>query len=173
MFEALAKLLKALNSDRAPGQISSAFVFAMFMGFTPTLGLHSIILLLLVLVLRVHLASFIVAWGLFSGAAYLLDPVFNDIGSSLLTRIEWQAFWADLYQSTAWRLTRFNNTTLIGSLVFSLIAALPLFFLSNWLINKYRQRFLVWINKSKVMQVIKASRFYQLIAKANEVREAV
>lgn len=173
MLEMLAKLLKALNSDRAPGQISSAFVFAMIIGFTPTLGLHSFVLLLLVLILRVHLASFIVAFGLFSGLAYLLDPLFNDIGYQLLTRTEWQAFWTELYQSTAWRVTRFNNTTLLGSLVVSLVLALPLFFLSNWLIKKYRERFLVWINKSKMMQVFRANKFYQLIAKANEVREAI
>jgi uncharacterized protein (TIGR03546 family) len=173
MLEMLAKLLKALNSDRAPGQISSAFVFAMIIGFTPTLGLHSFVLLLLVLILRVHLASFIVAFGLFSGLAYLLDPLFNDIGYQLLTRTEWQAFWTELYQSTAWRVTRFNNTTLLGSLVVSTALALPLFFLSNWLIKKYRERFLVWINKSKMMQVLRANKFYQLIAKANEVREAI
>lgn len=173
MFEMLAKLLKALNSDRAPGQISSAFVFAMIIGFTPTLGLHSLVLLLLVLLLRVHLASFIVAFGLFSAMAYLLDPIFNDIGYQLLTRAEWQGFWTELYQSTAWRVSRFNNTALLGSLTFSLVMALPLFFLSNWLIKKYRERFLVWINKSKLMQALRANKFYQLIAKANEVREAI
>ena len=173
MFEAFAKLLKALNSDRAPGQISSAFVFAMIMGFTPTLSIHNLVLLLLVLVLRVHLASFIVAFGLFSAVAYLLDPVFNEIGAYLLTRVEWQNFWTELYQSTAWRLTRFNNTTLLGSLAFSLTMALPLFFLSNGLIKKYRQQFLAWINKSKLMQIIRANKFYQLIAKANEVREVI
>ena len=66
MLRAIAKLLKALNSESNPVQISLAFCFALIAGFTPLLSLHNLLVLFLVLILRVNLSAFILGLGVFS-----------------------------------------------------------------------------------------------------------
>lgn len=162
MLTLLAKLLKALNSEASPSQISLAFVLGMILGYTPLWSAHNIIIVLLALVLRINLTGFILAWGVFSGFAYLLDPVFIALGESLLTNPDLKAIWSSLYVSEVWRVTRFNNTLVLGSLVVSLALALPMFFVFNFLIRQYRDRIFAWVQKSRVMQMLKANKFYRI-----------
>ena len=78
MLSLLANLLKALNSNAAPAQISLAVCFAAIMGLTPLYAPHNVLLLLLVALIRVNLTSFLLAFAFFSGLAYALDPLFQD-----------------------------------------------------------------------------------------------
>lgn len=169
----LAKLLKALNSESEPGQISLAFVLGMFIGLTPLMTPHNLVILLLALMLRVNLSGFFLAWAAFSGIAYLFDPLFGLTGEYLLTHSALQAFWTELYNSTAWRLTQFNNTIVAGSMALSLGLAIPLFFISQILIKNYRQRLQAWIEKTRIGQFIKASKLYKIYAALSESESAL
>lgn len=162
MLTALAKLLKALNSEASPGQISMAFVLGMIMGLTPMWSAHNIIVVLLALVLRINLTGFLLAWGLFSGIAYVIDPIFIQAGERILGSPELASFWTSLYQSDAWRVTHFNHTLTMGSLLVSLVAAIPFFFLCNFLIHQYRDKLFAWVQKSKLAQMLKASKLYKI-----------
>ena len=162
MLTILAKILKILNSETEPFQISLALCFALVAGFTPLWSLHNILVLLLVLVLRVNLATFALAWLGFSGIAYLLDPLFHRFGYTILTAASLQSLWTTLYNSTVWRLTHFNNSLLMGSLVISIILFVPLFLISTLIIKKYREHILAWVMKTRMMQALKASKFYHL-----------
>lgn len=173
MLQQLAKLLKALNAETAPWQISLAFVLALVMGFTPLFSLHNLLVLLLALVLRVNLSAFILALGFFSGMAYLLDPLFIRVGESLLLKPELKGFWTGLYQNDFWRLAHFNHTLTLGSAVVSLALSLPLFFLFRWLIVKYRSHVLAWVRRSHMMQVLKASKLFKLYQTMSNVGEMV
>jgi len=161
MLRLIAKLLAVLNSETHPGQISLGFCFAMIAGFTPLLSLHNLLVLLLVLVLRVNLAAFLLGLGVFSGMAYLLDPIFHWNGFQMLTMPSLEGVWTSMYNCPIGRLSRFNNTIVMGSLVFSLALFVPLYILSNILIARYRAHVLAWIEKSRLMQVFKASKLYQ------------
>ncbi|MDY6842896.1 MAG: TIGR03546 family protein [Thermodesulfobacteriota bacterium] len=160
MLKMIAKLLKLLNSETDPYQISLAFGFSMIAGLTPLLSLHNLLLLFLILFLRVNLSSFIVGLIFFSGVAYLLDPFFNWFGLLILTMSSLEGFFTMLYNSTLWRFEGFNNSIVMGSLIFSLLFFVPLFLLTNMLIRKYREHIMVWIQKSRVMQAIKATKLY-------------
>ena len=160
MLKMIAKLLKLLNSETDPYQISLAFGFSMIAGLTPLLSLHNLLLLFLILFLRVNLSSFIVGLIFFSGVAYLLDPFFNWFGLLILTMSSLEGFFTMLYNSTLWRFEGFNNSIVMGSLIFSLFFFVPLFLLTNMLIRKYREHIMVWIQKSRVMQAIKATKLY-------------
>ena len=173
MLNQLAKLLKALNAETAPWQISLAFVLAMMMGFTPLISLHNLLLLLLVLVLRVNLSAYILALGFFTGMAYLLDPLFIRVGESLLLDPDLKRLWTSLYQSDVWRLAHFNHTLTLGSLVVAAALALPLFFIFRWLIVRYRSHLLAWVRKSQMMQVLKASKLFRLYQTVSDVGEMV
>ncbi len=162
MLRLIARFLRVLNSETNPGQISLGFCFAMVAGLTPLMSLHNLVVLLLILILRVNLSAFLLGLGVFSGVAYLLDPLFHWYGLHILTALSLEGLWTSLYNSTLWRLARFNNTIVMGSMVFSLALFVPLYFLSNALIRRYRAHVLAWIQKTRLMQIFKASKVYQL-----------
>jgi uncharacterized protein (TIGR03546 family) len=162
MLRLLAKTLKVLNSEADPAQISLALVLALVMGFTPFWSLHNLIVLLLVLVLRANLSTFILGLAVFGSLAYLLDPLFHRLGLVLLTADPLTGFWTSVYNTIPGRLDRINNTVVAGSLAFSMVVAFPVFLLFNLLIRKYRERIKTWVEKSHIAQAIKANRFYRI-----------
>ena len=121
MIKMIAKFLKVLNSETEPGQISLAFCLAMILGLTPLMSLHNLLVILLVLLVRVNLSACILGWVFFSGIAYILDPLFNLIGLAVLTSQGLEGLWTSLYNITLFRLAKFNNSIVMGSLLFSLI----------------------------------------------------
>lgn len=162
MIAMLAKLLKALNSDSAPGQIALAFALALITGLTPLLSLHNVLILFIACIVRINFGAFLLGTLFFSGLAYLIDPAAISLGESLLNNTSYQAFWIDLYQSDFWRATRFNNTLVLGSLVIAIIAFIPVLLISLWLISAYRHKLMAWVDKLKIMKVLKASKFYKV-----------
>lgn len=162
MLRIVAKFLRVLNSETEPGQISLAFCFSMIAGLTPISSPHNILVFLLVLLLRVNLSAFLLGLALFSGVAYLLDPLFHSIGLAVLTANPLESIWTSLYNVTIWRIERFNNTVVMGSLAFSLVFFIPLLFLSNAGVRRYREHVLKWIQKTRVMKFLATSRFYQI-----------
>ncbi len=160
MITLLAKALKVLNAEAAPAQISAAFCLALFFSFMPFLTLQHVILLFLVLVLRVNLTGFILGWMVFSAAAFILDPLFHRLGMAVLSADALSGLWRTLYESAFWHLTRFNNTVVMGGFIAALVLFLPLYFVSNALIRRYREHFMIWLQKTRLAQVIKGSRIY-------------
>src|SRR5690554_613904 len=119
MLSILAKLLKALNSEASPSQISLAVCFALIMALTPLLSWHNAIVLLLALVIKVNLSAFIVSLGLFSLLAWFVDPYSASLGEQILTAPGLQETWTSLYQIDFLRITKFNHTLVMGGLVVS------------------------------------------------------
>jgi uncharacterized protein (TIGR03546 family) len=148
------KLLRIIGSETEPGQISLGFAFALIAGFTPLVSLHNLLVLFLILILRVNLSAFLFGLAFFSGLAYLLDPLFHRIGLAVLTAGSLEGLWTTLYNSTLWRLERFNNSIVMGSLIVSLLLFVPFYLLSNRLILKYREHFLAWVRKTKLIHVL-------------------
>jgi len=172
MLRLIAKLLKVLNSESDPSQISLAFCLAMVLGLTPFYSLHNILILFLVLVLRVNLSAFILGWAFFSGVAYLLDPLFNRLGLWLLTLGSLQGLWTSLYNTNVFRLEKFYNSVVMGSLFFSIVLFIPLYSASNIGIRRYRDHVLAWIEKTRVMKLLKASKLYHMYQTVSGLRGA-
>lgn len=167
MINMLAKLLKVLNSETDPAQIGLAFSFAMLSGFLPFFSPLNVIVLLLVLLIRMNLSAYLLGMGFFAGIAYLLDPLFSRIGLALLTAAPLEGLWTAMYNSTIWRIQKFNNTVVMGSFVFAIVFFVPLFLLSNVMIRKYREHVLSWVRKTRIMQIITASKFYGIYQKVS------
>ena len=155
MLGPIVKLIKAFNSDVAPEQISLGIAFAMFFGFTPFWSLHNLLVLLLVMVLRVNGAAFMAGGVLFSLVGYLLDPLFHQLGYFILKLQSLNGLWVMLYNSTLWRIENFNNTIVMGSLLFTLVMFVPVYLGSVWTIDKYREHIMAWINKLKLTRFLK------------------
>lgn len=161
MLRLLLKLLRVLNSETRPAQISLALCLAMVAGLTPLLSLHNLLVLLVVLVVRVNLSAFLLGLLLFSGLGYLLDPLFHPIGLAVLTAPALHGAWTALYNTALGRLEHFNNTIVMGSLVAALAASVPLFVVANALIRRYRDHLLAWVRKTRLVQALKATKLFR------------
>jgi uncharacterized protein (TIGR03546 family) len=162
MLRAIRKLLHVLNSEAEPGQISLALAFALITGLTPLWSLHNLAVLLLVLVLRVNLSAFLLGTVFFSGLAYLLDPFFHRLGLAILTAPSLEGVLTALYNSTLWRIERFNNSIVMGSLLVSLALFVPTVLALNWAIRQYRARVLARVKRLRVVQALTATKFAQM-----------
>jgi uncharacterized protein (TIGR03546 family) len=162
MLRAIVKLLTALNSEAEPGQISLALALSLIVGLTPLWSLHNLIVLFLALLLRVNLSTFLLGTAFFSGLAYLLDPFFHRLGLAVLTAPSLEGWWTALYNSTLWRIERFNNSVVMGSLLASLALFVPTVMVANWAIRTYRERVLAKVKQLRVVQALTATRFFQM-----------
>lgn len=162
MLSLLAKLLKALNSEAEPGQLALAFSLSLIIALTPFMSLHNLFIFLLAFVLRTNLSAFFVGIAGFSALAWFIDPYTSALGEMLLTLPALQETWTSMYQSELWRMTAFNHSLVLGGLLVSLLAFVPLFLISRYLVIKYRERVLVWINRFHITKILKGSKFYRL-----------
>lgn len=160
MFTLLAKLLHALNSDSSIRQIALAIALGFFVGMSPLLTLHNIIIIFFVLVIRVHLGSFILAVGFFSGLSYLLSPWIVQVGESLLTNPDLSAMFTALYQVSLFKLAHWHHTYTLGAFVLGILLALPIYFTSKFVIVNYRVHIMAFFAKFRIVQALKASKFY-------------
>jgi len=162
MLRSILKIVKALNSDAHPAQISLAFCFAMIVGFTPFWSFHNLFILLIVLLLRIHIGSFILGLLIFSGLAVILTPVFHKLGLSLLTAPVLVGFWTFLYNIPILKFDQINNTVVAGGIVSALMLFVPMYLVLKILINKYRNRIQDFTRRFKLLQTFRASKIYKL-----------
>lgn len=170
MLKLLAKLLKVLNSEAEPGQISIAICLGMIAGLTPLMSVHNLLVLLLALLIRVNLSAFILGTVFFSGLAYAMDPAFHTIGLRVLKAQALEGLFTAMYNNPLLRITRFNNTIVLGSLLASLAAFVPMAFLLNFLIRKYREHLLAWVRKTRIAQIITGSKLYSIYQNVSSLR---
>lgn len=162
MIGLIARILKVMNSETAPGQIGAAVAFACLLGFTPLWTLHNAVVLLLVLFLRANLSIFMVAWGFFTLLAFALDPVFDAVGHAVLTAGALQPMWSAFYATDLGRLSEFNNTVVTGSLLVGLVFAPILWFGTVQVVRQYRSRILEWLRRKRAFQVLAGTRLFEL-----------
>ena len=73
-----------------------------------------------------------------------------------------EGLWSSLYSTGFGRISQFNNTLIMGSLVLSLLLLPVMLPLSNYLVVQYRQRLMTWITNHKVVEFLRGTRIYQL-----------
>jgi uncharacterized protein (TIGR03546 family) len=154
------KFLGILNKDATPRAIAGGMALGFIMGMTPLPSLHNLVVLGLLIVLRVNFTSGMLAWGVFSGVGYLLDPLSNRIGYWLLTLPGLKAMWTAMYNTPIIPWTKFNNTLTLGSLVLSILLAGPLYFILKGAVVQYRVKVMTVIMKWKIVHVIMGSRLF-------------
>lgn len=164
MLTLLARFLKALNSETGAWALAFAFVLGMIMGFTPLFRVHNAAILLIALLFRINLSGFLVSWMICSGIAYLLDPWFHSIGSAVLQADSWQPVWQGMYESAWWRVLQYHHSITMGSVIVSLCFAPILALTSYFLVTQYRQRVQKWFFKLRLVQALRANKFWAIYA---------
>jgi len=161
LLKTLYGLLKILNSEKSPSQLSAAVAVGMLMGLAPLSSLHNLFVFLLVCLFRVNLTMFFLSWGVFKILAFALDPLFDWLGYILLVDFKaLRPLWIEVTSGPIWPYFRFNNTIVLGSLVFGLIAWVPLFWGAQSAVHAYRARWRESLKNSKLLATLKATPFY-------------
>jgi uncharacterized protein (TIGR03546 family) len=155
ILKLLRSLVKTLHSDGSPSQIAFGVALGAALGITPIANVHNAIVLLLLAVLNVSFAAGLLAWGVFVPIGFMLDPLFDRIGNWLLVDVvSLRPLWAAWENVPGLALTNFNNTIVLGSVVFWLALFIPLYLATRYGVVKYR---------ATIMQRIMSSRYYKLL----------
>ncbi len=163
MLTLLAKILRVLNSEASPWQIGWAIGFGLLAGLLP-FGLLTVLIVIVVGLFAINLSTFLLVWGLCSGLMLLFaEP---------LEAVTWQyAQHPELLQLLgsveALQLMHLHHTLVLGALVLGLLLLVPVAWLGALLVRQYRLRIMGYLERWKIVQVLKASKLYQLYQKFN------
>lgn len=163
LLKLLRLLVKTLHSDGSPSQIAFGIALGAALGLTPIANAHNLIILLLLAVLNVSFAAGLFAWAAFVPIGFMLDPVFHDIGRSLLADAEsLRPLWTNWDNVPGLALTNFNNTIVLGSVVAWLALFVPLYFASRYGVVKYRATIGERVRNSRYYRMLEASQIYNV-----------
>ena len=171
MIQQIISFIRLLHSETDPRQISLGFALGMIPGFTPFKSLHNLVVLFALFFFRVNIGAAMLAWAVFSILAFALDPLFHRFGLFLLTGVtSLQGLWTALYNAPLVPYTRFNNSVLMGSLIFSLLAFYPVYWGGNLMVVKYRETVMERLNRLKIVQVFRASDLYKWYSRYSKLK---
>jgi uncharacterized protein (TIGR03546 family) len=158
----ISKFIKAMRAGASPAQIAGGFSLGFLIGLMPFLTLQSVIIFCVVFLINVNLSAATFAIFIAGFGAFLLDPLFHNLGFYVLTGIHaLQGLWTKLYNLPVAPLTRFNNTVVMGSFVGGLVLFAPVYFGMKKFVVAYRQGLEARIKKWKIVQVITGSKLWQ------------
>ena len=156
-------LVKTLHSDGSPSQIAFGIALGSALGLTPIANAHNAIVLLLLAVLNVSFAAGMLAWGVFVPIGFMLDPLFDRIGNWLLVEVtSLRPLWTSWENIPGLALTNFNNTIVLGSVVFWLVSFVPLFFAARYGVVKYRATLGERVKNSRYFKLLETSQLYSV-----------
>src|ERR1044071_2535056 len=84
LLKLIQSLFGALHSEGTPGQLAAGVVLGSFLGLTPLVHIHHAVTLAALVLLNVSFAGGLLGWALFIPFGFLLDPLFDWIGHTLL-----------------------------------------------------------------------------------------
>ncbi len=164
---ALLKLFKLINSEDSPKQISVAIMLAFIVALLPLFSGAKWLVLLAVFLLRIHLSTFFLFLALFGLLVYPADPSLNQLGFWLLSDETTLSIIKPIALSSVGEFLALNNTLALAALLSAIVLSYPVYRLALLLIARYRIHLLPIVQKMQVVQMLKASRVYQLYEKIN------
>ena len=162
LIKLIQSLFGALHSEGTPGQLAAGIVLGSFLGLTPLFNLHNALIFAALVLLNVSFAGGMLGWALFVPIGFLLDPLFDWIGHSVLLAPSLRGLWTSFYNTPIIPLTNFNNTVVLGSLVFAILFSVPLFFAMLVAIIRYRATIGERVRQSRFYRAVMASKAYNV-----------
>ncbi len=152
--------LKLLNSETGHKQLAAGIAAGFILGMTPMLSLQSFLVFICIFLFRIQLGAAFIAAFFFGFVAWVLDPVFHSVGSSVLEMDALHGLFTTMYNIPLVPLTRFNNSIVMGALVLTIPLSPVVFFVSLKLIVTYRESVLERFKQTKFWKAVKATSFY-------------
>jgi len=168
LLKQIFQLLKLLNSEKGTHQIAWGISLGFVLGMTPSFSLQTVLVFLILIIFRVQFGAAMVAAFFFKFMAFLLDPVFNSVGQAVLSMDGLKPTFTTLYNMPIVPLTRFYNTIVMGSGVLSLALAPVIFFLSLYMVEKYREKVFRRFQQTKFFKFLKTTALYNFYLKYDE-----
>jgi uncharacterized protein (TIGR03546 family) len=162
LLKLIQSIIKTLHSAGTPGQVAAGMALGAALGLTPLMSLHNLLVFSLLVLLNVSFGGGMLGWMLFVPVGFLLDPVFDRVGLSLLTAPSLRPLWTDWTNSPILPFTDFNNTIVLGSFVSWLGLVIPIFFAARYLVAKYRATVGERVRQSRFYKAITASQVYNV-----------
>jgi uncharacterized protein (TIGR03546 family) len=160
LLKLIQSIIKTLHSEGTPGQVAAGIALGSALGLTPLVNVHNLIIFSLIVLLNVSFGGGMLGWALFVPFGFVLDPVFDRIGASLLLAPSLRPLWTSWYNTPLVPYTNFNNTVVVGSVVGWLVLALPIFVASKYGVARYRATIGARVQQSKLYKAITASQVY-------------
>lgn len=159
ILKLIQSIFNTLHSEGTPGQVAAGLALGAFLGLTPLASLHNVLIFALICFFNVSFGGAMLGWAIFTPVGFILDPVFDAIGHRLLIDTpSLTPLWTALYNAPVMPLTNFNNTIVLGSVVFTTIFFLPFFFFFRWGVDRYRETAGAWLKETKFYRVITATK---------------
>ena len=169
ILKQLFSFFRLLNSDTGTNSLAAGLACGVILGFAPFLSLQTFLLLTICFLFRIQLGAALLSAFVFKFAAYVFDPVSDQIGRVVLESQGLRPLFVDLYNLPLVPLTRFNNSIVMGAGVVSFALVLPLFFVFRRLIVKYRETVVAKYKQSKIWKAWAGTSLYQWYAKYNQL----
>jgi uncharacterized protein (TIGR03546 family) len=159
----LQSLVKTLHSEGTPTQIGLGFALGASLGLTPLLNAHNLVVIVLLALLNVSFGAGLLAMALFAPVGFLLDPLFDRIGHTLLVGSpSLRATWEHLDNTPVLALTNINNTVVLGSVIVWLALFVPIFALGLFGVKYYRATLGERVRHTRLYHSIVASQAYNV-----------
>jgi uncharacterized protein (TIGR03546 family) len=169
LLKQLFNFFTLLNSETGTNSIAIGIACGLILGFAPVFSLQTALVILVLFFFRIQIGAATIAAVGFKFIAYLLDPISNRVGMSVLETESLRPLFTELYNMPIVPLTRFYNSLVMGAGVLSLILAIPVFFLAKYLIIKYRQLVVARFKDTKIWKAWAATKIYQWYAKYQQL----
>jgi uncharacterized protein (TIGR03546 family) len=160
LLKLIQSIIKTLHSEGTPGQVGAGIALGAAMGLTPLLNVHNLFVFSLIVLLNVSFGGGMLGWALFVPVGFILDPVFDRIGASLLSAASLRPLWTSWYNAPLVPYTNFNNTVVLGSVVAWLALAVPIYFAARYGVARYRATLGERVRQSRFYKAITASQVY-------------
>ena len=162
IIKLIQSLVKALNSDGTPGQVAAGIALGACLGLTPLVNLHNLLIVAVILFFRVSVPGAMLGWAIFTPIGFLLDPVFDRVGTALLDSTALQGLWSAAYNAPVVALANPTNTIVVGSFVSWLVLAVPIYFAARWGVATYRRTIYERYKDHRVFKALRASKLYNV-----------
>jgi uncharacterized protein (TIGR03546 family) len=169
LIKQIINFIRLLHSDTGQNQVAAGLAFGVFLGFAPFLSLQTFLVLIIVFLFRVQLGAAFLSAFFFKFVAFLLDPVADPVGRSLLENESLRPVWTYMFNVPFLPMTRFNNSIILGSFCISILLCPVLFFVFKMLILKYQATVAKKFESSAAWKAFKATKLHDWYAKYNDL----
>jgi uncharacterized protein (TIGR03546 family) len=153
--------LKLLNSETGHNSLAAGIAAGFILGMSPMLSLQTMFVFLVIFIFRVQMGAAFLAAFFFAFMAYLFDPVFDAVGSKILEMDSLQGLFTAMYNMPLVPLTRFNNSIVMGAGVTAIVLSPVVYFLSLYLILKYRETVVARFKQTKFWKAMQATTLFK------------
>ena len=162
LLKLIQSIIKTLHSAGTPGQVAAGMALGSALGLTPLMNLHNLVIFSLLVLLNVSFGGGMLGWAMFVPIGFLLDPLFDKVGLSLLTAPSLRPLWTNWTNTPILPFTSFNNTVVLGSVVSWLLLAVPIFFATRYGVARYRATVGERVRQSRFYKAVTASQVYNI-----------